>query len=576
MVEDFNFEKFANGERAKDAALDPLIADLRTLNTESLKQQITSLLDINYLFSKPFEKLDSFIAQTIERSAQLLSPLDSLDSLYYSLHHFFKDYYELIKEFLTKQFLENFNDQSFTQKLKDFFLVNPQTSLSYNVDPTNAQSILIHLFYQEPFLQSINTLIDSIIELEFDNYSLQLQDYIHQKLDHIVSLSSHLLSLEFSQDFETTLYATIIQHKCIHHYSHNLFTIVVSYPESQPRVTELKSLLNATQLTPSFEHFQYESETRLLHPGSSTTEILTYYLSAIQVIQTLDRPLRAIDLISDVIFAYLKGREDTFRCIISTFLTQKYPQRVSVPHDENVNPLLRLGNSTDGTHSLPSFFHSPEPGEAPPSSEDIVSVFTNIYGSKELFISEYRTLLADRIITKFEFDLTTELSNLSKLEAKFGESYFTYCQVMLKDIEFSLELQTIMSRKILNSPYQLAGYVLSHNFWPTFVEENLTVPIELQSVFKEFKREFEALKSRRTLEWRTNIGLVELEVSLNGRKIPFSVSPLQAIVLLQFKQRNSWVLKDLASMMKVNIIFRYRQLTKNVFIVKIFITVELG
>ena len=567
MVEDFNFKEFADREKAKDAALDKLIGELKSLKAESMKQQITSLLDINYFFTQPLGKLDNFIAQRIEICAQILSPLDSLDSLYFSIDHFFKVYHEFINDFLTKQFLECFNEQSFSQKLNDFFQVNPQVSLSFNEDPTNAQSVLIHLFYQKPFLQAINTLIESIIKIEFDNYSLQLQDYIQKKLEHIVSLSSHLLSFDFSQKFESTLLATIIQHKCINHYTHNLFTIVVSYPESQPRVAELKSLLNATELTPSFEYFQYESETRLLHPGSSTTEILTYYLSAIQVIQTLGRPLRAMDLISDSILAYLKVREDTFRCIISTFLTQKYTQHVPILHDENVNPLplLRLGTNSDGTHSLPSFFHSFEAGETPPSSEDIVSIFTNIYGSKELFISEYRTLLADRIITKFEFDFETELSNLSKLEAKFGESYFTYCQVMLKDIAFSLDLQASMSRKISDPPYQLAAYVLSHNFWPTFVDENLTVPIELQPVFNEFKREFEALKSRRTLEWKINIGHVELEVSLKGRKIPFSVSPLHAIVLLLFKQRSSWVLKDLASMLKVSIYKYYIIHEQNVF-----------
>ena len=552
MFGDFSFKEFSVREKEKDAALDTLIEELSSIDADIMKQQITCLLDIDYLFSQPLEKLDNFIGQRIEESAHRLSSLDALDSLYFSLDHFFNDYHEHINDFLTKQFLEHFIEQISTQKLKDFFQFNPQVSLSFNEDPTNAQSVLIQLFHQKAFLQALNTQIESLIELEFDNYSLQLQEHIQQKLGHIASLSTHLLSLELSQDFESNLLTTIIQHKCIHHYSHNLFTIVVSYPESQTRVTELRTLLNnATQFTPSFEHFQYETETRLLHPGSSTTDILTYYLSAIQVIQTLDRPLQAMNLISEIIFAYLKGREDTFRCIISTFLTQKYPQQVAIQHDENVNPCLRLDTSSD---SLPSFFHSSEPGEAPRSTEDIVSIFTNIYGSKELFISEYRTLLADRITTKFEFDFETELSNLAKLEAKFGESYFTYCQVMLKDISFSLEFQASMSRKISDPPCQLAAYVLSHNFWPAFVEENLNIPIELQTLFNGFKREFEALRSRRTLEWKVNIGLVELEVSLKGRKIPFSVSPLHAIVLLQFKQRNSWLLKDLASMLKVSML----------------------
>ena len=37
------------------------------------------------------------------------------------------------------------------------------------------------------------------------------------------------------------------------------------------------------------------------------------------------------------------------------------------------------------------------------------SMLVNVYGSKDLFVSEYRTLLADRILTSFNYDTEKEV-----------------------------------------------------------------------------------------------------------------------------------------------------------------------
>lgn len=40
----------------------------------------------------------------------------------------------------------------------------------------------------------------------------------------------------------------------------------------------------------------------------------------------------------------------------------------------------------------------------------LYSMLVNIYGSKDLFVSEYRTLLADRILSTFNNDTEKEVS----------------------------------------------------------------------------------------------------------------------------------------------------------------------
>ena len=37
-------------------------------------------------------------------------------------------------------------------------------------------------------------------------------------------------------------------------------------------------------------------------------------------------------------------------------------------------------------------------------------MLVNIYGSKDLFVSEYRTLLADRILSSFNYDTEKEVN----------------------------------------------------------------------------------------------------------------------------------------------------------------------
>ena len=82
----------------------------------------------------------------------------------------------------------------------------------------------------------------------------------------------------------------------------------------------------------------------------------------------------------------------------------------------------------------------PDPVDADPTklshprkrSSDIISMLVNIYGSKELFVNEYRTLLSNRILSQFTYDAEREIRNLELLKLRFGEAPLHQCEVMLK------------------------------------------------------------------------------------------------------------------------------------------------
>ena len=89
-----------------------------------------------------------------------------------------------------------------------------------------------------------------------------------------------------------------------------------------------------------------------------------------------------------------------------------------------------------------------------------LSILVNIYGSQEMFVSEYRHLLADRLIQALTYDISREvclfcfsvvflfdallfqLRNLELLKLRFGESSLHFCDVMLKDIADSRRSNT--------------------------------------------------------------------------------------------------------------------------------------
>jgi hypothetical protein len=51
-------------------------------------------------------------------------------------------------------------------------------------------------------------------------------------------------------------------------------------------------------------------------------------------------------------------------------------------------------------------------------TSDIISMLVNVYGSKELFVNEYRTLLADRLLSQFTYNTEKEFRYLELLKLR--------------------------------------------------------------------------------------------------------------------------------------------------------------
>ncbi|PNF17763.1 hypothetical protein B7P43_G06880 [Cryptotermes secundus] len=205
---------------------------------------------------------------------------------------------------------------------------------------------------------------------------------------------------------------------------------------------------------------------------------------------------------------------------------------------------------------------NPDPVDADPSktsksrrTSDIISMLVNVYGSKELFVNEYRTLLADRLLSQFSYNTEKEIRYLELLKLRFGESQLHYCEVMLKDVydskRINAHLHSDPNFNLDRQQFPSMAMILSAQFWPPFKEETLELPSFVKEHLQIYTKAFETLKGNRTLSWKPHLGSVNIDIELKDRKINLTVSPTHATIIWHFQTKNQWTVEELSQLMHV-------------------------
>ena len=127
-------------------------------------------------------------------------------------------------------------------------------------------------------------------------------------------------ALKFDQYLQN--YKKQLAHFMYTHYAHvrikRLFDIVIDFPDSKCAVDDLKICLDKTNLRAHVVKMLKSSIERLLHPGVNTSDILTAYVSAIKALMCLDSSGVMMENICQPLKKYLRNREDTVKCIVSS------------------------------------------------------------------------------------------------------------------------------------------------------------------------------------------------------------------------------------------------------------------
>lgn len=353
-----------------------------------------------------------------------------------------------------------------------------------------------------------------------------------------------------------------------------MYNIIIEWPESQPALEEIRNCMGRTDLRGHLTKSLKEVlDNKLLHPGVNTSDILSAYIASIKALINLDPSGVVLQIVCEDVRKYLKSREDTVRCIVEAFKPESSSD--SELYEElkkDIGLYLETGNCDPEDLEDENWDKwEPDPIDAPSKNNrrtsDIISMLVNIYGSKELFVNEYRNLLSNRLLAHCQYAIHDELRNLEFLKKRFGETPLHQCDVMLKDIGDSQRINNALHseeggcHELLNQQFQVNALILSAQFWPQLKNETLELPDVTIKALEVYNKAFQKLKGNRTLVWKPNIGFANLDLEIGNKIINLTVSPMHASIICKFEEAEEWNTEQLANSLKVPVSTLKRKLT---------------
>jgi Cullin family len=205
---------------------------------------------------------------------------------------------------------------------------------------------------------------------------------------------------------------------------------------------------------------------------------------------------------------------------------------------------------------------------------DILAMLVSIYGSKELFVNEYRSMLADKLLNNIEYNTDQDIHTLELLKLRFGEMSLINAEVMIKDIEDSARINknirdSYMTKRksdaklsdASNDVVVVDAAIVSHIFWPKLQIGSFKHHPRIQVLLDEYATIYADQKNPRSLQWYHHLGSVQLEMdvieeqlntstntisTLYGTKA-FNCSPLLATLISHFEDEPIWTAEQLSN-----------------------------
>jgi len=385
-----------------------------------------------------------------------------------------------------------------------------------------------------------------------------------------------------------------------------LFNITRFFPESIPALKDLQASVHKTDLN---EHLcsamRCQLSNRLLQAGASTDAIISTYIHLVKALRVYDPSSVTLEAVTGPTMSYLRSRSDTIRCIIRSLTEDSESELFKELCRPRAGPIQEDYESDDDAGDDDDSWE-PDPISADPSKSsksrcntDIISMLVNIYGSKELFVSEYRTMLAEKLLNApidSVYDTENELQSQEYLKLRFGEESLEVCDFMLADVVDSERINRSIHEKLkaLNTPCAaapdseilhwiqaqissnksshfckydmnngidrakaieaareaseayLSSTIITRLCWPVIPEEEPKLPCKVQAVMDLYNEQYHSLKAPRKLIWKPSLGSVDVELQLADRTLNLKVTPLQATLLALFEEKSDWSLEDLA------------------------------
>ncbi|KAJ2523426.1 Anaphase-promoting complex subunit 2 [Coemansia sp. RSA 1939] len=344
-----------------------------------------------------------------------------------------------------------------------------------------------------------------------------------------------------------------------------LFGIIIDYPESRAAIDDLRACVGElkSMRTVALE-LRDAIQRRLLHPGATTGDILTQYVSAIRCLRLLDPSSTVLEIVARPIRAYLRSRADTVACIVQDMVSEDGSELFEDPAGaggRRVLALLNMENEPDGIvydeeYATDGGGWEPLPIEAKTvyrtaqrRDADVLSLLVSIYDTRDVFVREFETHLERQLLRSADAGtwatVDREIKQVEMMKLRFGDLALARCEVMLKDIADSRRI----AQSVADSyPVPLATAVVSRQFWspPDPPNEPFVLPEPMAGLADQYARTYQTLKPARTLEWRNAMGHVTLAIELADRSLELAVKPAQAAVLFAFQQHGTRTVAEAA------------------------------
>ncbi|KAJ1740753.1 Anaphase-promoting complex subunit 2 [Coemansia sp. RSA 1821] len=415
-------------------------------------------------------------------------------------------------------------------------------------------------YLQITIKQAVDRIIEDKVQSHAQQWEVPCLEAICAEMSNIATMLDALLPpptqshLKYVEDQVYTQFAQLRVHE--------LFGIIIDYPDSKAAIDDLRLCVQRHRSMYKIAYSLRASiQERLLHPGATTSDILTQYISAIRCLRLLDPSSTMLEIVARPIREYLRTRDNTVSCIVQDMVSEEsglFEDMANQTSDTSAVNGRAEGVVFDEDCSQP---WEPLPVEAKTiyktaqrRDADVLSLLVSIYDTQDIFVDEFEAYLAKQLLNSVDFDTEREIKQVEMMKLRFGAEALERCEVMLKDVADSKRIWHNANTNEADNAY--STLVISRQFWQqqqqqTATNEQFVLPPQMSYVRDRFAKTFEALRPARKLDWRDSQSLLDICIEVQGRSIKVNdVRPAQAAVLFAFQETPRMSLHEVAQVME--------------------------
>lgn len=333
-----------------------------------------------------------------------------------------------------------------------------------------------------------------------------------------------------------------------------LFDITVDYPDSTAAIQDLRQCLESPhQRAQVVATFQNACQTRLLHAGANTVDVLSAYIHTTHTFLLLDSKGVLLEKVTRPIKRYLKERSDTVTSIVSGLLGNDNSDIKSLAEYLSKPPSTVLEDDLADPHWVP------DPPDAPSDFRkgfaDIVDDLIMLFDNREVFVREFVGIFADQMLQLRDYNVGEIQLRAELLKRRFGERTLQNLDVMVRDIQESKRVDTGVHAESIQGKAVYGTFhasILSKLCWPALKSEDFLLPSAIESQLLLYGSGFSKLKQRRKLNWLRSLGNVDVELELEDRTIALTVSPEMASFIYTFHDAVEHVLEHVQNQLQMS------------------------